>query len=94
MRPTPARTSPAGRGTLRINYRTSHHIWPQADPLREPHVPDVDGNTEERGCTISVFNGPDPLLRVLDSAEEELTVVGRWLAERMSEGVTAGEMRA
>jgi len=39
-----------------------------------------------------VFNGPDPLLRVLDSAEEECTVVGRWLAERATEGVTAGEM--
>jgi predicted nuclease of predicted toxin-antitoxin system len=34
--------------------------------------------------------GRDPLLRVLDSAEEECTVVGRWLAERAMEGVTAG----
>jgi superfamily I DNA/RNA helicase len=79
-------------GTLRINYRTSHQIRAQADRLLGKQVSDVDGNTEERGGTISVFNGPQPLLRVLDSAEEESAVVGRWLAERAAEGVTPGEM--
>ena len=78
--------------TLRINYRTSHQIRAQADRLLGTRVSDVDGNTEERGGTISVFNGADPLVRVLDSAEDESTVVGRWLAERASEGVTPGEM--
>lgn len=79
-------------GTLRINYRTSHQIRAQADRLLGKQVSDVDGNTEERGGTISVFNGPEPLLRVLDSAEEESAVVGRWLAERAAEGMTPGEM--
>jgi superfamily I DNA/RNA helicase len=78
--------------TLRINYRTSHQIRTQADRLLGKQVADVDGNTEERGGTISVFNGAAPLVRVLDSAEEEATVVGRWLAERAAEGVTPGEM--
>lgn len=79
-------------GTLRINYRTSHQIRAQADRLLGMQVSDVDGNTEERGGTISVFNGPEPLIRVLDSAEEESAAVGRWLAERATEGVTPGEM--
>jgi len=79
-------------GTLRINYRTSHQIRAQADRLLGKHVSDVDGNMEERGGTISVFNGPDPLLRVLDTPEEESAVVGRWLADRVAEGVTPGEM--
>ncbi|MBI1726645.1 MAG: DEAD/DEAH box helicase [Candidatus Rokubacteria bacterium] len=79
-------------GTLRINYRTSHQIRAQADRLLGKHVTDVDGNTEDRGGAVSVFNGADPVLRVLDSAEDESTVVGRWLAERASEGVTPGEM--
>jgi superfamily I DNA/RNA helicase len=78
--------------TLRVNYRTSHQIRAQADRLLGKRLADVDGNMEERGGTISVFNGPDPLVRVLDSAEEEAAVVGRWLAERVSEGVTPGEM--
>jgi superfamily I DNA/RNA helicase len=79
-------------GTLRINYRTSHQIRVQADRLLGTQVSDVDGNTEERRGTISVFNGPDPLLRILDSPEEESAVVGRWLAERAAEGMTPGEM--
>ncbi len=79
-------------GTLRINYRTSHQIRAQADRLLAKQVSDVDGNTEERGDAISVFNGPEPLLRVLDSAGEESAVVGRWLAARAAEGMTPGEM--
>jgi superfamily I DNA/RNA helicase len=78
--------------TLRINYRTSHQIRAQADRLLGTRVSDVDGNTEERGGTISVFNGPNPLVRTLNSADEESAVVGHWLAERASEGVTPGEM--
>ena len=75
-------------GTLRINYRTSHQIRAQADRLLGAQVSDVDGNTEERSGTISVF----PVVRVLDDAEEESAVVGRWLAERAAEGVVPGEM--
>ena len=52
----------------------------------------MDGNTEDRAGTISVFNGPAPVVRVLDSPEEESAMVGRWLAERAAEGVTPGEM--
>ena len=44
--------------TLHVNYRTSHQIRMQADRLLGPEVSDVDGNTEDRGNTISVFNGP------------------------------------
>jgi hypothetical protein len=43
--------------TLRVNYRTSHQIRTQADRLLGPQVADVDGNTEDRSDTVSVFNG-------------------------------------
>jgi superfamily I DNA/RNA helicase len=78
--------------TLRVNYRTSHQIRMQADRLLGTQVADVDGNAEDRRGTVSVFNGPVPLLRVLDSTEEECALVGRWLAERAAEGVSPGEM--
>jgi superfamily I DNA/RNA helicase len=55
-------------------------------------VADVDGLAEARGGTISVFNGPDPVVRVLDSAGEEQAVVGRWLAACAADGVMPGEM--
>jgi superfamily I DNA/RNA helicase len=78
--------------TLRINYRTSHQIRMQADRLLGPELSDVDGNKEERGGTISVFNGPPPIIRVLESPEEERKAVAAWLLERQSEGVAPHEM--
>lgn len=77
---------------LRINYRTSHQIRAQADRLLGGSVSDVDGIVEERGGTISVFNGPAPSVRVLGSADEEVAAVGQWLLERSAEGMVAGEM--
>ena len=79
-------------GTLRINYRTSHQIRTQADQLLGTEISDVDGNTEARGRTISVFNGPDPQVHVLNTAADETAFVGRWLADRAAEGVTPAEM--
>jgi len=79
-------------GTLRINYRTSHQIRSQADRLLGKQVSDVDGNTEQRSGTISVFNGPPPLVRVVASTDEESATIGRWLADRAAQGVTPGEM--
>ena len=78
--------------TLRINYRTSHQIRMQADRLLAPELSDVDGNTEERRGTISVFNGPRPTIMVHDSMEEEIETVGKWLLDRMSEGLLPHEM--
>lgn len=78
--------------TLHINYRTSHQIRMQADRLLGPEVSDVDGNTEDRRGTVSVFNGPSPGIRVLDSIEDEGSVVSQWLSDRSSEGVLPHEM--
>ncbi len=72
--------------TLRINYRTSHQIRRQADRLLPPELADVDGNAEQRGATISVFNGPVPELRVFDSQEEETEGIAGWLRARKDEG--------
>ena len=78
--------------TLRINYRTSHQIRAQADLLLGPELTDVDGNTEERRGTISVFNGPDPVVRVLDAPDDEIETVSGWLADRVAEGVKPHEV--
>ncbi len=77
---------------LRINYRTSHQIRTRADKLLGPELADVDGIKEDRRGTWSVFNGPEPELRVLDSIEAETKAVGLWLAARVAEGVKAEEM--
>ncbi len=75
--------------TLRINYRMSHQIRMKADRLLGPRISDVDGNTEDRGTTISVFNGPKPTIVVADAPDNENEVVSEWLSARTGEGVKA-----
>jgi mRNA-degrading endonuclease RelE of RelBE toxin-antitoxin system len=77
---------------LQVNYRTSHQIRMQADRLLGPEVADADGNTEDRRHTVSVFNGPQPDIRVLATREEETTAVSEWLAARRAEGVALHEI--
>ena len=77
---------------LRLNYRTSHQIRRQADRLLPSALADVDGVTEQRDGTISVFNGPEPLVRVLASAEEESACIAEWLRARQNEGYEPHEI--
>lgn len=77
--------------TLRINYRTSHQIRQQADRLLGDQAVDVDGNTENRSDTVSVFNGPPPVVRVFKNELAEIEAVGAWLAEQCSAGMLPHE---
>src|SRR5205807_9689990 len=78
--------------TLKINYRTSHQIRKQADRLLGPELSDVDGNTEERRGTISVFNGTPPGVEVSKSADAECATVGAWLKNRIADGLRPEEI--
>lgn len=77
--------------TLRVNYRTSHQIRTQADRLLGAEVTDADGNKEDRSHTISVFNGPVPDIRVLQSEKEEAAQVATWIREQTAKGVAPHE---
>lgn len=78
--------------TLHINYRTSHQIRAQADHLLGPEVADVDGNVEDRRGTVSVFNGPQPLVRNFDTEDEEINAVDDWLKMLMGDGLVPHEI--
>jgi len=78
--------------TLHINYRTSHQIRMQADRLLGPEVSDVDGNTESRRGTVSVFNGTAPIIKTFGNQEEEIDAVGTWLRNISDEGIGAHEI--
>ncbi|CAJ6033470.1 superfamily I DNA/RNA helicase-like protein [Burkholderia pseudomallei] len=78
--------------TLTINYRTSHQIRSQADRLLGPEVSDVDGNLESRKGTISVFNGPEPVICSFDGPDLESQAVGQWLKESGTGGVLPHEI--
>jgi superfamily I DNA/RNA helicase/mRNA-degrading endonuclease RelE of RelBE toxin-antitoxin system len=78
--------------TLRINYRTSHQIRRQADRLLGKEIADVDGVVEARGGTISVFNGVEPEVKVLESEEREQDAIGAWIRELTTKGVLPEEI--
>ena len=78
--------------TLRINYRTSHQIRSQADRLLPSSLVDVDGNVEGRLGTVSVFNGPPPLIDIFADADDEAKAVGDWIASRLKEDLEPHEI--
>lgn len=78
--------------TLKVNYRTSHQIRSHADLLLGPSVSDLDGNTEDRSKTISVFNGPNPLIVDFDNKEEEIKGVAQKIKSQIELGVIPHEM--
>ena len=78
--------------TLRVNYRTSHQIRRQADRLLPNEISDVDGIAEQRRGTISVFNGPKPVIKTLGTLEEESTYIADWLNARRQEGYEPHEI--
>lgn len=78
--------------TLKVNYRTSHQIRSHADLLLGPSVSDLDGNTEDRSKTISVFNGPNPLIGDFDNNEEEIKGVAQKIKSQIELGVLPHEM--
>jgi superfamily I DNA/RNA helicase len=78
--------------TLNVNYRTSHQIRMQADRLLSPEVTDADGNREERGNTVSVFNGSLPTIKVCDTLENEKKTVSEWILKLKDEGLRPDEL--
>jgi superfamily I DNA/RNA helicase len=63
-----------------------------ADRLLPPELSDVDGNTEQRRGAVSVFNGPEPTVEVLESVAKETQAVAKWLAECQAAGVRPDEI--
>jgi hypothetical protein len=76
---------------LRVNYRTSHQIRQQADRLLGPEITDADGNREDRSDTVSVFNGPPPVIQVFAGESEEQMGVAEWLRQQSSAGILPHE---
>jgi superfamily I DNA/RNA helicase len=78
--------------TLKVNYRTSHQIRRAADRLLPKVVRDVDGLEEERFGTVSVFNGPDPVVAIEVDAEAEIARVRQWISEAVADKIKPSEI--
>jgi superfamily I DNA/RNA helicase len=78
--------------TLKVNYRTSHQIRTAADRLLPKSVRDVDGLDDGRAGTVSVFNGPPPLVRTAKDEAEEADSVAAFLRSSVDDGIGASEI--
>lgn len=78
--------------TLRINYRTSHQIRIHADRLLPSTVSDVDGNIEGRRGTVSMFEGPPPMVMECSDIDSECRTVANWISDQMNEGYAPHEV--
>jgi hypothetical protein len=78
--------------TLKVNYRTSHQIRQAADHLLPKVVRDVDGIQEERFGTVSVFDGPDPMIEIHADPQAEIAAMGKWISGILAEGIAPAEI--
>ena len=78
--------------TLKVCYRTSQQIRSAADRLLPEQLRDVDGLEDERRGTISVFEGPPPLVEVCATEEEEATAVARFIDVSVETGAAPDEI--
>ena len=58
----------------------------------DAEVADVDGNVEVRSRTVSVFDGPDPVIRTFSTESDEYNYVGEWIAMQTRNGTANHEI--
>ncbi len=63
-----------------------------ADKLLPGTVQDVDGVTDDRRRTVSVFEGPVPQLSRFETAEAEVQGVAAWLRAVLADGMAPSEV--
>jgi hypothetical protein len=78
--------------TLKVCYRTSRQIRSVADRLLPGGLRDPDGNEEERAGTISVFDGPAPVIAVVADAAQEIERVVEFLRGAIADGIEPSEI--
>jgi hypothetical protein len=78
--------------TLKVCYRTSQQIRRAADKLLPTVLRDTDGLEDERRGIISVFDGPPPEVKVLDTIAAETDAVRKTVETWLEEGIAPQEI--
>jgi hypothetical protein len=78
--------------TLKVCYRTSQQIRRAADKLLPTVLRDTDGLEDERRGIISVFDGPPPEVKSLDTVVAEADAVRNTVESWLSYGVAPNEI--
>ncbi|HEY5107623.1 MAG TPA: 3'-5' exonuclease [Caulobacteraceae bacterium] len=77
---------------LKVNYRTSHQIRMSADRLLPRSLRDVDGMVDERAGTISVFDGPAPMVVTPPNEAAEIAAVADFIKRAVGDGIAPHEI--
>jgi hypothetical protein len=64
----------------------------KADRLLPGVLADVDGREEEREGTVSVFNGPVPVVKLFDTTDEETLVVSHFIKDAVHDEIKPDEI--
>lgn len=78
--------------TLKVNYRTSHQIRRAADRLLPDRMRDVDENENVRTGTVSVFEGPDPIVIIEKDETAEIASAANSMKQALAGGFAANEI--
>jgi hypothetical protein len=78
--------------TLKVCYRTSQQIRRSADNLLPISLRDGDGLEDERAGTISVFEGPQPIVSVFPDEQSEADAVCSFVQEALADGIGPSEI--
>lgn len=78
--------------TLKVCYRTSQQIRRAADKLLPVVLRDTDGLEDERRGIISVFDGPAPEVKALDTIAAEADAVRKTVEKWLGDGIAAHEI--
>lgn len=78
--------------TLKVNYRTSHQIREAADRLMATSISDADSESDDRLGAVSVFNGPDPIVVIAETADAEQKVVADFVKSAIADGLKPDEI--
>jgi hypothetical protein len=78
--------------TLKVCYRTSQQIRRAADKLLPTVLRDTDGLEDERRGIVSVFDGPPPEVRSLDSVAAEADAVRKTVETWLADGIAPQEI--
>lgn len=78
--------------TLTVNYRTSQQIRKAADGLLPGEVRDADGESMDRRTTISLFEGPAPIVALAQTEAAEISAVAEYVSQSVQEGVAPAQI--
>ena len=78
--------------TLKVCYRTSQQIRRAADKLLPTVLRDTDGLEDERRGIVSVFDGPPPEVKSLDTVAAEADAVRKTVETWLGDGIAPQEI--